>query len=133
MGSGGYAPGGFEGGYGQDPGYGYGQEQQGYGQDQGYGYGQAQQGYGQDQGYGYGYDAPAGVDYRSEVARLVPEGTPMLAAILIEQGILLQEGLQAALARQAETGDALAHVLIDLDLVAPDQLMAALQTRASLR
>lgn len=132
MGSGGYCPGGFEGGYGQDQGYGAGYEQQGgagYGQDQGYG-----GGYGQDQGYGFGYDnAPQGVDYRAEVAALVPAGTPMLAAILIEQGILLQEGLAQAMARQAETGDALAHVLIDLNLVAPDQLMSALQSRAALR
>jgi hypothetical protein len=57
----------------------------------------------------------------------------MLAAILMEKGILTREGLQALLDRQAKTGDSVAQVLMELDLAAPDQLLDALQTRAYYR
>jgi len=99
-----------------------------------------QQGYGQesyDYSSGYqtfdpGYVAPA-AGFQDEVAALIPEGTPMLAAILMEQGVLDQNGLHLALQRQAETGDTLTQVLLDEGLAAPDQLMTALQTRAHYR
>lgn len=127
MGSGGYGGNPFDEGYAG--GYeAYPPAEGGAYASEGFGYG-AEGG----EGFGYGYGGQGQTDYRSEVAALVPEGTPMLAAILIEQGILTQEGLGQVLARQAETGDALAHVLIDLELVAPDQLMGALQARAALR
>ena len=71
--------------------------------------------------------------YHQEIRSLVPEGVPLLAAILMEAGILDQSQLQNVLNRQHETGDSLAQVLLELDLVGPDQLMTALQTRANYR
>lgn len=93
---------------------------QGYG-----GYG----GYDPNQGYGT-YD-PGYSSFQDEVQALVPEGTPMLAAVLLEMGVLTQESLSAALAKQQETGDSLAQVLLDGGWAAPDQLAVALQTRAA--
>lgn len=78
-----------------------------------------------------GYGSAGG--YQDEVAALIPENVPMLAAILMEQGVLSHEGLNRALQRQAETGDTLTQVLLDEGLAAPDQLMTALQTRAHYR
>lgn len=74
-------------------------------------------------------DGPLG--YEQEVASLVPEGIPMLAAVLHEKGVLTDETLHLALARQAETGDSLAQVLLEGGWAAPDQLVEALQIRAS--
>lgn len=71
--------------------------------------------------------------YQNEVRALVPEGVPMLAAILMEMGVLDATHVQAALERQAETGDSLAQILMELGYAAPDQLLNALQTRASYR
>jgi hypothetical protein len=73
------------------------------------------------------------VSYQDEVAALVPENVPMLAAILMEQGVIDNAGLHTALARQSETGDSLTQVLLDAGLAAPDQLVMALQTRAHYR
>lgn len=83
--------------------------------------------------FSYQADFGAGYGYQAEVASLVPEGVPMLAAILMEKGVLTQEGLQALLDRQHQTGDTVAQVLLELELVAPDQLLDALQTRAYYR
>lgn len=83
--------------------------------------------------FSYQADFGAGYGYQAEVASLVPEGVPMLAAILMEKGVLSQEGLQAMQARQQQTGDSVAQALLDLELVAPDQLLEALQTRAYYR
>jgi len=82
---------------------------------------------------GGGYDGGFGGGYQDEVAALVPEGTPMLAAILMEQRVFDAEGLHRALARQMETGDSLCQVLMDEGLAAPDQLLNALQSRAHYR
>lgn len=71
--------------------------------------------------------------YQDEVRALVPDGVPMLAAILMEMGVLDQAQLQTTLARQSETGDSLAQILMELGYAAPDQLLTALQTRASYR
>ncbi|MDB5098947.1 MAG: hypothetical protein JWM80_3368 [Cyanobacteria bacterium RYN_339] len=71
--------------------------------------------------------------YQDEVAALVPENVPMLAAILMEQGVIDNAGVNTALARQAESGDTLVQVLLDAGLAAPDQLVMALQTRANYR
>jgi hypothetical protein len=78
-----------------------------------------------------GYDSFGG--YQDEVAALVPENVPMLAAILMEQGVIDHAGVNLALARQAESGDTLVQVLLDAGLAAPDQLVMALQTRANYR
>lgn len=93
---------------------------------------------GGDGGYGYG-DQQAGGDfgygggYQDEIRSLVPENVPMIAAILMEKGILSSEGLNVALAKQEETGDTLVQVLIDEGLAAPVELVEALQTRANYR
>jgi hypothetical protein len=83
--------------------------------------------------FSYQADFGSGYGFKSEVAALVPEGVPMLAAILMEKGVLSPEGLQAVLNRQAETGDSVAQALMELGLAAPDQLLDALQTRAYYR
>jgi hypothetical protein len=74
-----------------------------------------------------------GGGYQNEVAALVPEGIPMLAAILMEMGVLSQEQAFSAVERQSQTGDSLAQILLELGYAAPDQLLNALQTRASYR
>ena len=71
--------------------------------------------------------------FQDEVAALIPENVPMLAAILMEQGVIDNTGLHTALERQAQTGDSLTQVLLDAGLAAPDQLVMALQTRAHYR
>ncbi|MEB3284600.1 MAG: hypothetical protein VKN33_04875 [Candidatus Sericytochromatia bacterium] len=76
--------------------------------------------------FGYG-------GYQEEARSLVPDGVPMLGAILLEMGVLDQGRLNSALERQLETGDSLAQVLMELDYAAPDQLLNALQTRANYR
>ncbi|MFN3431075.1 MAG: hypothetical protein ACK46X_14115 [Candidatus Sericytochromatia bacterium] len=102
---------------------------QGYGYDAGFdpnqGY-ETNPGYAPDQGY-----QMAG--YQAELAALIPQDMPLLAAILLEKGVLAQDTAQAALARQAESGDSLAQVLLEGGWAAPDQLVEALQTRASYR
>jgi len=103
-----------------------------------------QAGYGYDAGFdpnqGYAAD-PAGASnqgyqmagYQAELAALIPQDMPLLAAILLEKGVLSAETAQAAVARQAETGDSLAQVLLDGGWAAPDQLVEALQSRAAYR
>lgn len=90
---------------------------------------------GYDQAGGEGSDPfatePPMLGYQQEAQALVPENTPMLGAILLEQGVLTQEALDAAIARQGERGESLAQVLLDGGLVAPDQLVTALQIRAA--
>lgn len=83
-------------------------------------------GYGTDGGY-----QMAG--YQQELAALIPQDIPLLAAILQEKGVLGPEVVAQALAKQAETGDSLAQVLLENGWAAPDQLVEALQTRASYR
>ncbi|MEB3329279.1 MAG: hypothetical protein VKQ33_08625 [Candidatus Sericytochromatia bacterium] len=83
--------------------------------------------------FSYQADFNAGYGIKAEVAALIPEGVPMLAAILMEKGVLDRDGVQAALDRQAQTGDSLAQVLMELELAAADQLLDALQTRAFYR
>ena len=109
-----YAQPDFEQGYGYDAGF---NPNQGY---------EANPGYAPDQGY-----QMAG--YQSELQALIPQDMPLLAAILLEKGVLSPETAQAALEKQAETGDSLAQVLLDGGWAAPDQLVEALQTRASYR
>jgi hypothetical protein len=97
---------------------------------------------------GYGYEAaPAGgapapsgdygahgaYGYQDEVQSLVPEGVPMLGAILMEMRVLSPETLQQAMRKQAETGDSFAQVVLDGGWAAPDQLLQALQQRAAYR
>ena len=98
---------------------------------------------------GYGFEeSPAGFDpaasygteggyqmagYQQELAALIPQDMPLLAAILLEKGVLSQETAAEALERQAMTGDSLAQTLLDGGWAAPDQLVEALQTRASYR
>ena len=97
-------------------------------------------------GYGYddGFQANPSTDpnaaqgyqmagYQAELAALIPTDMPLLAAILLEKGVLTQETVQAALRRQAEWGDSLAQVLLDGGWAAPDQLVEALQSRAAYR
>jgi hypothetical protein len=81
--------------------------------------------------YNSGYDSFGG--YQDEVSALVPENVPMLAAILLEHGVIDNDGVNTALSRQAESGDTLVQVLLDAGLAAPDQLVMALQTRANYR
>jgi hypothetical protein len=98
----------------------------------GYGY---ESGFDPNQGYAAG-PADTGYQmagYQSELQALIPQDMPLLAAILLEKGVLSPETAQAALERQAETGDSLAQVLLDGGWAAPDQLVEALQTRASYR
>lgn len=99
-----------------------------YAQPDGLGYEDFSAGYGLEPGQDPG-QAFAG--YQEEVQALVPEGVPLLGAILMEQGVLDEASLHAAMAKQAETGHSLAQVLLDENLAAPDQLVAALQLRAS--
>lgn len=79
-----------------------------------------------------GHGAATG-GYQDEVAALIPDNIPMLAAILLEQGVIDHAGLDSVLSHQAETGDTLTQVLLDTGLAAPDQLVMALQTRAHYR
>lgn len=111
------------------------------------GYGDFSQGYGQPEpgagdlaGYGQeafstGYESESYAyqegGYQQELAALIPQDLPLLGAILLEQGVLSQETLQAAIAKQHETGFSLAQVLLDQGWAAPDQLVQALQIRAS--
>ena len=86
-------------------------------------------------GYGFeaGFDSnPAGpvAGYQQELEALIPQGIPLLAAVLLEMGVIDQASLDAALGKQAETGDSLAQILLDEGFAAPDQLVQALQTRA---
>lgn len=76
----------------------------------------------------FGYES-----LQQEVQSLVPEGVPMLAAILMEQGVLPAESINAILVRQQESGDTLAQILLDDGYAAPDQLVTALQQRAAYR
>lgn len=99
-----------------------------YAQPDGLGYDDFSAGYGLEPGLDPG-QGPSG--YQDEVQALVPDGVPLLGAILLEQGVLDQPALQAAMAKQAETGFSLAQVLLDESLAAPDQLVSALQLRAS--
>lgn len=96
--------------------------------------------YGQDFDFSAGYDSPDpngqafGYEgYQQEVQSLVPEGVPMVAAILMEKGVIGPEQINAILHRQAETGDTLVQILLDDGYAAPDQLVDALQTRAHYR
>ena len=97
--------------------------------EQGYGY---EPGFDPNQGYGAG-EGYQMAGYQAELQALIPQDMPLLAAVLLEKGVLSPETAQAALARQAETGDSLAHVLLDGGWAAPDQLVEALQMRASYR
>jgi hypothetical protein len=99
-----------------------------------------QAGYSEDFSFGYaeqpGFEenpGPPVAGYQEELAALIPQDIPLLAAILLEKGVLTNETLQAALAKQAETGDSLAQVLLEGGWAAPDQLVEALQMRASYR
>ena len=76
----------------------------------------------------FGYES-----YQQEVQALIPEGVPMLAAILMEQGVLPVDAMGAILAKQHETGDTLAQILLDDGYAAADQLVTALQQRAAYR
>jgi hypothetical protein len=51
----------------------------------------------------------------------------------MEQGVLPAESIQAILARQQESGDTLAQILLDDGYAASDQLVTALQQRAAYR
>jgi hypothetical protein len=103
-----------------------------YGQSDFQGYGYENTGFDPNQGYGAepGYQMAG---YQQELAALIPQDIPLLAAILMEKGVLTQETVAAALAKQAETGDSLAQTLMEGGWAAPDQLVEALQTRASYR
>jgi hypothetical protein len=96
------------------------------------GYGFEGQGFEENPGYGTdgGYQMAG---YQQELAALIPQDIPLLAAILQEKGVLSPETVAQALTKQAETGDSLAQVLLDGGWAAPDQLVEALQTRASYR
>lgn len=83
-------------------------------------------------GYGDAEPSFAG-GYQDEVAALVPENVPILAAILMEQRVMDHAGLERALARQQETGDTLVQVLLDTQVAAADQVVVALQSRALYR
>lgn len=94
----------------------------------------------QDFDFSAGYDSPDpngqafGYEgYQQEVQSLIPEGVPMVAAILMEKHILSIEQINAILAKQSETGDTLVQILLDDGYAAPDQLVDALQTRAHYR
>jgi hypothetical protein len=96
--------------------------------------------YGQDLDFSAGYEggdpsqqAFGYAGYQQEAQSLVPDGVPMLAAILMEQGVLPAESIQAILARQQESGDTLAQILLDDGYAASDQLVTALQQRAAYR
>jgi hypothetical protein len=97
---------------------------------------------------GYGFEGEAGqapaatygtepgyqmAGYQQELAALIPQDIPLLAAILMEKGVLDSNSVAQALERQAVTGDSLAQTLLDGAWAAPDQLVEALQTRASYR
>gem|GEM_PF-6664903 len=71
--------------------------------------------------------------YRDEVQALVPDHVPLLAAILLEQGVLDQAKLAKVLERQVQTGESLATVMFELGIVGADQLITALQYRSSYR
>ena len=86
-----------------------------------------QEGYGDFSGYG----EPTPGGYQAEVQALIPQDVPLLGAVLLEKGVLSDATLNAALARQAETGDSLAQVLLEGGWAAPDQLVEALQIRAA--
>jgi hypothetical protein len=79
-------------------------------------------------GQAFGYEG-----YQQEVQSLVPDGVPMVAAILMEKGLLSMDQVNAILARQSETGDTLVQILLDDGYAAPDQLVDALQNRAAYR
>jgi len=51
---------------------------------------------------GFGYEG-----FQQEVQSLVPEGVPMVAAILMETGVIAPDQIGAILAKQQETGDTL--------------------------
>lgn len=117
----------FSGGYGQQeypqPGFPPQGDAAGYGQDN------FAAGYeGQNDAFGYEYQEGG---YQQEMAALIPQDVPLLGAILQEQGVLTPEMLQQAIAQQHETGSSLAQVLLDQGWAAPDQLVQALQIRAS--
>lgn len=67
----------------------------------------------------------------AEIAALVPEGVPMLLAILQEQALIDPAGIRRMLDRQAETGRSLAQLLLSEAGIEPDQVLTALQIRAN--
>jgi predicted transcriptional regulator len=71
--------------------------------------------------------------FRDEVQALVPDNVPLLAAVLLEQGVLDQAKLAKVLERQVETGESLAAVMFELGVVGADRLITALQYRSSYR
>lgn len=76
--------------------------------------------------------APAATgDARAEIAALVPEGVPMLLAILQEQHLIDAPGIRQVLDRQALTGHSLAQILLAEKRIEPDQVLTALQIRAN--
>lgn len=115
---------------------GYGDFSQGYGQPgtpagEGAGHGQEDYATGYEQpNESFGYEYQEG-GYQQELAALIPQGVPLLGAILLEQGVLSPEVMQQAIAKQHETGLSLAQILLDHGWAAPDQLVQALQVRAS--
>lgn len=97
----------------------------------GYGTDDFSAGYGStDAAFGTEYDYQAG-GYQEELASLIPQDVPLLGAILIEQGVLTPEALHEAMAKQHESGSSLAQILLDAGWAAPDQLVQALQIRAT--
>lgn len=123
---------------------GYGDYSAGYGQAEypepgmpaappggGYGSDDFSAGYGSaDPAFTTEYDYQPG-GYQQELASLIPQDVPLLGAILIEQGVLTPEALQEAMAKQHETGSSLAQILLEAGWAAPDQLVQALQIRAT--
>ena len=92
-------------------------------------------GYAPDAGYApddgaQAFDGGAMGGYGQEVSALVDaSGLPTLGAILVERGVLDPEAAHQLVARQYETGGTFAQVALDGGLVAPDQLVEALQMR----
>ena len=64
-----------------------------------------------------------------QTARDVPrgaEGPKALGVLLCERGLLNEQQLEAAIARQQQTGRRLGHVLVDLGFVTPEAVLEAL-------
>src|SRR3954454_12452985 len=55
-----------------------------------------------------------------------------LGALLVEAGLLTEEGLSAALAEQGQTGKSLGRILIDMELVTESDLVSTLAKQIGL-
>jgi type IV pilus assembly protein PilB len=61
-----------------------------------------------------------------------PRRTKQLGEILVERGLILQEDLDRALQRRAQTGQLLGRILIDMNLIRETDLVAALAAQIGL-